>query len=132
MGTWGPGNFDDDSARDYLGEVILRYEKLVERILAGDIPNEETDFDNVLDAGEHCLLPAVEMICVLHEALASDYLPLPETVVRWAEHYPRQVDPLMREIDPSGYETWYATKRRPVISATFDRLLRLSKALYKS
>ena len=31
--------------------------------------------NNVLDAGEHCLLPTVEIMIALHEALGSDYLP---------------------------------------------------------
>jgi hypothetical protein len=130
MGTWGPGNFDDDIARDFLADEIGRLESMIERILAGDIP-EDTELDNVLDAGEHYLLPAVEMICVLHEGLGSDHLPRPEVVMRWASEYARQVSPMMKELDPVGYEKWYTTERRPVIEATFARLLRLSRALYK-
>jgi hypothetical protein len=115
------GNFDDDNARDYLADVIARFEQFIERILAGDIPEEAMGMDNVLDASEHCLLPTMEIISVLHEALASDYLPRPETIARWAEIYPRQVEPLTREVDPTGYDMWYVTKRRPVVVATFEQ-----------
>jgi hypothetical protein len=130
MGTWGPGNFEDDVARDYLADVIARLEQFIERILTGDIPEEAMGMNNVMDAAEHCLLPTVEMISVLHEALGSDYLPSPETIVRWAEAYPRQVEPLLKNLDPVCYERWYIPERRPVVQATFERLLRQSRALY--
>jgi hypothetical protein len=131
MGTWGAGNFDDDVARDYLVDVIARFEQFIERILAGDIPEEAMGMDNVLDAGEHCLLPTVEIMSALHESLGSDYLPRPETVERWAESYPGQVEPLLKKLDPAGYERWYVPERRPVVVATFERLLRHSRDLYQ-
>ena len=62
MGTWGPRNFDDDSARDYLADVIGRFERTIDRILAGDFPEEAMGLNNVLDTGEHCLLPTVESL----------------------------------------------------------------------
>jgi hypothetical protein len=129
MGTWGPGNFDDDLARDYLADVIARFERFIERILAGDIPEEAMGLETVLDAGEHCLLPTVEIICALHETLGSDYLPDPQTVARWADTYPRLIEPLIKQADPVGYEGWCVNERRPVVAATFKRLLRLSEAL---
>jgi len=131
MGTWGPGNFDDDVARDYLADMVGRYEQFIEHILAGDIPEEAMGMDNVFDAGERCLLPTVEIICVLFETLGTDYLPRPETVERWIEVYPVLVEPVLRNLDPLCYEHWYVPKRRPVVMATFDRLLRLSRALYQ-
>jgi hypothetical protein len=130
MGTWGSGNFDDDVARDYLADVISRFEQFIDRLLGGDIPQDAMDLDNVLDAGEHCVLPTVEIISVLHEALGSDYLPKPETVSRWAEIYLAQVEPVLKARDPIGYEQWYLPKRRPVVAATFERLLRQSRNLY--
>jgi hypothetical protein len=132
VGTWGPRNFDDDTARDYLADVIARFERVIERIFAGDIPEEAMGADNMLDAGEHCLLPTVEIISALHETLGSDYLPNPETVKRWAEAYPGQVEPLLKALDPNGYDRWYVPERRPVVAATFERLLRQSQVLYTS
>jgi hypothetical protein len=131
MGTWGPGNFDDDVARDYLADLIARFEQFIERILAGDIPEEAMGMDNVMDAGEHCLVPTVEIISVPHEALGSDYLPSSETVLRWVETYPRLVEPVLKNLDPGGYEQWYVPERRPVVQATFERLLRHSRELDK-
>jgi hypothetical protein len=34
MGRWGPGNFDDDLARDYLADIVARLEKFIEDIIA--------------------------------------------------------------------------------------------------
>jgi len=87
--------------------------------------------DNVLDAGEHCLLPTLEIISVLHEALKSDYLPRPETIERSAEAYPGLVEPLLKKLDPAGYEQWYVPQRRPAVEATFGRLLQQARTLYK-
>jgi hypothetical protein len=61
MGIGGPGNFDDDVARDYLADVIARFEQFIECILSGNIPEEAMGMDNVMDAGEHCLVPTVEI-----------------------------------------------------------------------
>ena len=118
-------------ARDYLADQIGRYAQFIERILVGDIPTEATGMNNVMDAGEHCLLPTVEIICVLHETLGSDYLPRPETVGRWIQAYPSLVEPVLRNLDPLCYEHWYVPERRPVLLATFDRLLRYSRAMYQ-
>jgi hypothetical protein len=130
MGNWGAGNFDDDVARDYLADVIRRFERVIERIITGDIPEEAMGMDNALDAGERILLPTVEIISALHDALHSDYLPRPETISRWAKAYPLRVEPLLQRLDLSCYEQWYFPERRPIVAATFERLLRQSRALY--
>jgi hypothetical protein len=117
-------------ARDYLADVIHRFERFIERIFAGDIPNEEVDLDNFFDAGEHYLMPTVEIIIAIHAATRSEYLPSPSTVARWADQYWLKAAPLLQQIDPVGYEKFYLVERRPVITATFDRLLQMSRALY--
>ena len=130
MGRWGAGNFDDDLARDYLADIVARFEQFIERILAGDMPEEARGM-NLLDAGECYLLPTIEIICVLHETLGCDYLPEPGAVARWAEEYPSRAEPLMEKLDPAMYHVYYVSKRRPVVQATFERMLRLSRALHE-
>src|SRR4051794_25154701 len=126
MGRWGPGNFDDDIARDFLNGIIARFEKVIERILAGDYPEEAMGSTNLVDAGECCLVPTVEVITALHERLGSEYLPRPETVARWSQDYLERLEQALRETDPNVL-TWYREERRPVIAATFNRLLRLAE-----
>lgn len=35
MGQWGAGNFDGDLPRDFLADMVGRWEKLVDTMLAG-------------------------------------------------------------------------------------------------
>ncbi len=130
MGRWGPGNFDDDIARDFLVDIVLKFEKLIERILAGDYPEEARGASSLEDAGECCLVPTVEVIIALHERLGSDYLPRRETVARWSRDYLDRLEQILRETDPNILP-WYLDERRPVIADTFSRLLRLSEENWK-
>jgi hypothetical protein len=130
MGRWGPGNFDDDIARDFLNDIIARSERFIERVLAGDYPKEAMGLTSLVDAGECCLVPTVEVIIALHERLGSEYLPEPETVARWSRDYLDRLEQALQETDPKVL-AWYREERRPVIVDTFNRLLRLAKENWK-
>jgi hypothetical protein len=130
MGRWGAGNFDDDIARDFLADMVAKFEKFIEQILAGDCPEEARGLSNLEDAGECCLLPTVEVIIVLREHLGSEYLPRPETVARWSRDYLERLEQIYRETDPVILP-WYLEERRPVITDTFNKLLRLSEENWK-
>jgi hypothetical protein len=127
MGVWGPGNFDGDSPRDFLADVVSRWEKLIDKVLAGEVPDEAVplEFKPGLDLGESCLIPTVEIICAVAENLPCDYLPSREKIVRWAEQYLGLYDSQIDGCDPSP---GYKEKRRQVIAETFARLLRLVKS----
>ena len=129
MGRWGAGNFDDDIARDFLNDIIARSERFIERILAGDYPEEARGLSSLEDAGECCLVPTVEVIIALHERLGSEYLPNPETVARWSRDYLDRLEQILKETDPSVL-AWYREERRPVIVDTFNRLLILSEKIW--
>jgi hypothetical protein len=115
MGRWGPGNFDDDISRDYLADVIGYFE-------AGESPESITGMNftpGVSSAGGGCLVPTLAIMCALHEALGSNYLPSPQTVERWKERYLQLFD------QPNADTDWPKAKaeRRKVVEQTFDRLL---------
>ena len=40
MGVWGPGNFDGDSPRDFLADMVSRWEKVIDTVLSGEVPDE--------------------------------------------------------------------------------------------
>jgi hypothetical protein len=124
MGVWGPGNFDGDSSRDFLADMVGRWEQLIDMVLANQAPDEAAplEFKPGLDLGENCLIPTVEIICAVAENLPCDYLPSREKVVQWAEHYLGLYD---GQIDGCNPSTGYKEKRRQVIAETFARLLRL-------
>jgi hypothetical protein len=130
MGRWGPGNFDDDIARTSLNDIIARSERFIERVLAGDYPEEAMGLSSLVDAGECCLVPTVEVIIALHERLGSEYLPRPETVARRSRDYLARLEQALRETDPDIL-TWYREERRPVFADTFNRLLRLAEENWK-
>jgi len=130
MGRWGAGNFDDDTARDFLADIVARFEEFIERVLAGDYPEEARGLSSLEDAGESCLVPSVEVIIALRERLGSEYLPRPETVARWSRDYLDRLEQILRETDPNILP-WYLEERRPVIADTFNRLLKLSEENWK-
>jgi hypothetical protein len=128
MGRWGPGHFDDDGARDYLADIIARFEQFIERILAGDYPARARAPKRLADEGECYLMPTVDVIIALHERFGSDYLPKPETVARWSQEYLSRLDRELLEIDPNpNFQRWFREERRPVIKGTFDRLMSLAE-----
>jgi hypothetical protein len=123
MGVWGPGNFDGDSPRDFLADMMGRWETLVEKLVAGETPEEAASsfqFDLRLDYYEGCLMPMVEVIIAVAERLHPDYLPTSETVERWRSAYLGVFD---REISSWDAGSKFEAERRGVIEATFSRLL---------
>jgi hypothetical protein len=124
MGVWGPGNFDGDSPRDFLADMVSRWEKVIDTVLSGEVPDEAArlEFKPGLDLGESCLIPTVEIISAVAENLPCDYLPSPEKIVRWAEQYLGLYDSQIDGWDPSP---GYKEKRRQVIAETFAGLFRL-------
>jgi hypothetical protein len=122
MGVWGAGNLDGDSPRDFLADMVGRWEQIIEKLLTGDTPEEVAAFalQPGLDACEACLMPTVEIIIAVAERLDPDYLPTVETVERWRSQYLALFD---RDIDSWDTDPEFEAQRRGVIEATFGRLL---------
>jgi hypothetical protein len=127
MGVWGTGNFDGDLPRDFLADIVGRWERLVETLLAGGTPQEAADYelDLRLDIYEACLMPTVEILIAVAERLQPDYLPTPETVERWRMQYLSLFD---REVGKWDARPEYKAERRGVIATTFDRLLTIVRS----
>jgi hypothetical protein len=113
MGTWGPGNFDNDYAWDWLRmEVQSPLVKRIEEILANPTLCE-WDED-----GEAVLMPAVHVLILLHEKLGGT--PVEETdVIRWKKTYLEVFD---KTFHTAGGSSDFMAERRAVISSTFDKL----------
>jgi hypothetical protein len=124
MGVWGTGNFDSDYSRDFLVSMVGRWEELVGKLLAGEIPQELAghEFQPGLDVCEACVISMVEVMIVVAEHLEPDYLPELETVERWRSQYLNLYD---RECHIWDTNPEYEAKRRGVIDATFGRLLNI-------
>jgi hypothetical protein len=107
MGTWAEGNFDNDSALDFVSDIA--------KDVAGEMgpPEEVEDVDLVMSAVavrkalvEHCHAPPPKRAEI--ESLKSAVLSI----------YDEQIDGL--EPDPE-----YKVARRRVIAETFDQFLGL-------
>ena len=89
MGTWGPGNFDNDAAQDWLYDFGENDFRLIDRTLAGVAAMIEADDLDAEEAQE--VLAAAE--CV---AAAAGFPPdnPPEELAEWlAENSPMRVKP---------------------------------------
>jgi hypothetical protein len=122
MGVWGAGNFDGDLPREFLADMVYRWEQLIGAVLAGDTPEEVANykFDLRLDTCEACVMPTVEVLIAVAERLEPDYLPSAETIERWRSQYVTLFD---REAGRWDAGPEHEAERRAVIEATFSRLL---------
>lgn len=112
MGTVGTGNFDNDGAMDYLGEIV---EDLIETI-EGCFTDEGTV--RLDEGGEDILMPTVELLAILAEQCGASS-PEPSIVAEWRDKYLESFDQQIEGLDPAP---GYREERRGVIERTFTRL----------
>jgi Domain of unknown function (DUF4259) len=134
MGTWGPGNFENDRAADHLYEVCGPLLKQVEEAMKDPSAIEPDEYAADLVTAN------LEIIGCLSEHLGryergelQDFLypcvlPPPETVADWKQKYLHVWDACIDGLDP---DPEYKAKRREVIVETFDRVERLARARYE-
>ena len=134
MGTWGPGNFENDCAADHLYEVCGPLLKQVEEAMKDPSLIEPDEYDSDIVTAN------LEIIACFSEHLGryargeiEDYLypcvlPPPETVAEWKQKYLAAWDAGIDGLDPTPD---YKQKRREVIIDTFDRVERLARGRYE-
>jgi hypothetical protein len=113
MGTWGPGNFENDAALDFIDEEIDRHVRAIEAIFA-DSQRFSLDED-----AEGELMPRVAILALLCEL---GVLNNPADVSAWRARYLEMYDDQIDNLEPKGE---LKLQRRAVIAATFDTLIRL-------
>jgi hypothetical protein len=129
MGTWGAGNFDNDTAMDHLYEVAQPLVEQIERFLADPtlMDHNPPDGDTLGDVA----MANIELLCRIAGstrdpayAIRGGMLPPPETVEEWKSRFLAAWDVCIDGYSPRG---GYKEQRRAVIVATFDQLLELSR-----
>ena len=110
MGTWGPGNLENDDALDELGTLIT---ELLGRARSST-SREPDEYDHTT------LFVELEIALALdaHGLLDGSELPKTREVQALAQDYLAAWD---RHIDALAPKPDFKTKRRAVIVATFDR-----------
>jgi hypothetical protein len=134
MGTWGPGNFENDCAADHLYRVCGPLLKEVVEAMKDPSSLEPDEL-----YGD--LVPAnLEIIACLSEHLGrhergeiQDFLypcvlPPPETVAEWKKKYLAVWDTCIDGLAP---DPDYKRQRREILVATFDRVERLAQGRYE-
>ncbi len=112
MGTWGPGNFDSDDAREYL-DIVAK--SLVDQIEAGfSFKDKPENF--LARYGEYLVMPAIDIYTTLCEKYVS-YRVDAEMAQRWRRDYLQAFD-ADKSVNPADFKP----ERRQAIVETFDRL----------
>jgi hypothetical protein len=133
MGTWGPGNFENDYAADQLYEVCGPLLKQIE---------EAFDNSTMLEPDEDgpLVMANLEIIACLSEHLGcyargelQDFLypcvmPPPKTIADWKRRFLEVWDACIDGLAP---DPDYKRQRREVILETFQRVERLAAGRYE-
>ncbi|MER8084564.1 DUF4259 domain-containing protein [Streptomyces sp. NPDC058316] len=115
MGTWGSGNFDDDTAADHLSGITGRLVSEIEEAMAGDPVGLEPD--EYWGVAVPC---NVELLCLIAEQhYVGATVPGAAVVERWEKTF---MDVWERTIDGLEPEPEHKEKRRAELIRTFDRL----------
>ena len=134
MGTWGPGNFENDAAADHLMDLCQPLLTEIEEAMEEPASLEPDEYEADM------VMANLEIIACLSEHLGRHehsklgeflypcVLPSPETVAKWKQAYLAVWDGSIDDLEPKPE---YKKKRRQVIAETFDRLERLARAQQK-
>jgi len=115
LGTWGPGNFENDYALDYLSDIVAQLVRDIEDSFEGT----KADPDEL---GEAVLVPSVAILILLCEHCHATS-PRKEVVREWKHKYLQNWDAYIDQLHPKPD---FKLQRREIINATFDRLAELA------
>ncbi|GAA1360223.1 DUF4259 domain-containing protein [Catellatospora chokoriensis] len=120
MGTWGSGNFDDDTAADHLSMVTDRLITEVAEAMSGDPVRIEPD--EYWGVAVPCNLELLHLIA--QQGLVGACLPDPEVIADWKARYLAVWDATIDGLEPKPA---YKEQRRAVLVRTFDQLSELAE-----
>jgi hypothetical protein len=115
MGTWGAGNFDNDTSADHLSIIAAKIHGDLKTAMEGDPVELEPDeyWGNAVPCN-------VEILALFAEQRwVGNVLPDSRTVAAWKKKYLAVWD---KTIDTLGPDASWKKKRRAIIVKTFDRL----------
>ncbi|WEV27964.1 DUF4259 domain-containing protein [Streptomyces sp. 71268] len=121
MGTWGSGNFENDTSAEHLAEFVDRIVAGVADAMAGDPVELEPDEyrGNVVPCD-------LELLYVLTRAgYGAERLPRPEVIEGWKDHFTAVWERTIDGLEPSE---GFKDERRAVLVRTFDQLTEVAEA----
>ena len=132
MGTWGPGNFENDCAADHLFEVCGPLLKQIEKAMKDPSAIEPDEYDaDIVTANLEIIACLSEHLGRCERGELQDFLypcvlPPPETVAEWKRKYLSVWDSCGQN-PPEDWER----QRREILVAAFDRVERLARGRYE-
>ena len=117
MGVWAHGNFDNDTALDWLGDITGQ---LLDEIA------EAMDSPELLEADEldADLVPCrIELLCAMAEKGMPPQWPDVQLLAQWKQIFLQAWDASIDELEPLED---YKRERRATLVATFDCMLALA------
>src|SRR5690606_37309851 len=118
--TWGPGNFDSDTAADHLGTLTRR---LVDEIQAAMADPSEIEPDEYWGVAVPCNLELLTLIG--RQGYVGAQFPDADTISEWRKTF---MDVWERTIDGLEPMPEHKIERREVLHRTFEALLQVSNA----
>lgn len=119
MGSWGSGNFDNDTAADHLSILASRLSKEIASAMDGE--PVEIEPDEYWGVAVPC---NVELLALLAgQRWVGAVVPTPATIASWKKKYLAVWD---AKIDALGPSAAWKRARRAVLVKTFDRLTSVS------
>ncbi|UWP79467.1 DUF4259 domain-containing protein [Dactylosporangium fulvum] len=115
MGTWGTGNFDNDTAGDHLSILVARLVREVEEAMAGDPVDLEPD--EYWGVAVPCNLELLHLLAA--QRWVGVTLPSADIVLEWKQRYLAAWDGAIDGLEPTEE---YRAARRAVLERTFDQL----------
>lgn len=115
MGTWGHGNFDNDTAADHLEILTGRLIAEVAEAMAGD--PVEIEPDEYWGVAVPCNLELLYLIAKQNYVGVS--LVGPDIIADWKAKFLAVWDETVDELEPAA---GYKKERRAVLVRTFDQL----------
>jgi hypothetical protein len=119
MGTWNAGNFDNDSALDYVGDLIDQLTNTINSCFEDD----NADLD---EGGEGELMPSVFIIDLLSQHCGAAP-PKPDVIESWCDRYVKIYDEQIDGLEP---DPEFKVNRRKVVADTFSSLIATSNEFW--
>ena len=117
MGVWAHGNFDNDTALDWLDDITGQLLDEIAEVMESPelLEADELDAD---------LVPCrIELLCAMAEKGMPPRWPDVQLLAQWKQIYLQAWDASIDELEPAPD---YKRDRRATLVATFDRMLALA------
>ena len=117
MGVWAHGNFDNDTALDWLDDITGQLLDEIAEVMESPelLEADELDAD---------LVPCrIELLCAMAEKGMPPRWPDVQLLAQWKQIFLQAWDSSIDELEPSEE---YKRERRATLVATFDRMLALA------